>query len=341
MKVPKPKIRPEQETSRLRMRTNISTWELATIYRCSENVGIAAVIVPELQLRDVQWQIFAADFVEASDDTALEDRSETFNRIGVDRADNVLSLAMIDNAMRVSVGNSAITWISIGAEQANFCRNSFVDKFLESCFVSPEDDAGDDVALAPYGTHDGGFEPIVAAPTGAAFLVPMTVLVLAANIGFIDLHDAAELVHVPLNQSGSDFVSHEPSGFDRTEAHIAANLARTHTLFAGEHQVGDLEPVAQWLVGILEDRPGDDRKPIAILCALLALPVPLAGRQVIDRWIAATRTVNALGPSAGLQIGLAGILIIYREHAVELGGSQLVDGLWHGSNPSQWKEIAL
>ena len=60
-----------------------------------------AVIVAELELRDVQRQVFRADFVERAHDAALEDAPEAFNRIGVDRADDVLPRVVIDRLVIV------------------------------------------------------------------------------------------------------------------------------------------------------------------------------------------------------------------------------------------------
>jgi hypothetical protein len=37
----------------------------------SENVRVHPVVIPELKFRDVQRQMFGADFVEAADDFAL------------------------------------------------------------------------------------------------------------------------------------------------------------------------------------------------------------------------------------------------------------------------------
>ena len=44
----------------------------APCYRLSENVGVVAVVVAELKLRNVQRQILGADLVEAADDAAAE-----------------------------------------------------------------------------------------------------------------------------------------------------------------------------------------------------------------------------------------------------------------------------
>src|ERR1700733_15215716 len=73
---------------------------LTSAYRRPEDVRVHAVIIAELEFRDVQRQIFPADFVEAADDPAFEDRPEPLNRIRVDRADDVLSRTVIDNRVR-------------------------------------------------------------------------------------------------------------------------------------------------------------------------------------------------------------------------------------------------
>ena len=91
----------------------------------------------------------------------------------------------------------------------------------------------------------------------------------------------------------------------------------------------DFEPVAERLVGVLEDRPGDMGKPIAVRGALFALPMPLARLEVIDLGIAAARAMHAIGPPTGDQIGFAGIFV--RESRVELSGGHLGDGF--GSLP--------
>lgn len=53
---------------------------LASRNRCAENIGVEAIIVAELELCNIQRHVFAADFVEAADDAALEDRPKSFNR---------------------------------------------------------------------------------------------------------------------------------------------------------------------------------------------------------------------------------------------------------------------
>jgi hypothetical protein len=51
-----------------------------TLNSRSENVVVEAIIIPELELRNVKWHVFSAHLVERADDTALEDRPEALNR---------------------------------------------------------------------------------------------------------------------------------------------------------------------------------------------------------------------------------------------------------------------
>jgi hypothetical protein len=313
--------------------------KLASAYRRSEDISVVPIVIPELKLGNIQRQILGTDFMEAADYAAFEDAPEAFNRVGVNSAHNVAMRGMMDGLVGI-VGQSTIDAAFVRREQADFIGNSFAYETFRVLFGDGPQHAGDNIAFAAHSADDRDLSGRRMFAANAA-LIGMFVLVLAADVGFIDLNDTAQLVHVALDKRRADFVAHEPSGFDRTEAHVAPDLARTHALFTGEHEVSDFEPVAERLVGVLKNRACDNREPIAVLCTFLALPMPLAGREVIDGGIAAARTGDALRPAAGLQIGLAGVLVIDGEHPVKLGGSQLVNGLRHGSSPSQWKDIAL
>jgi hypothetical protein len=47
--------------------------------------------------------------VERANDTALEDRPKAFNRLRVDRADNILMFGMVNSRMRI-----LLMWITKG-----------------------------------------------------------------------------------------------------------------------------------------------------------------------------------------------------------------------------------
>src|SRR5689334_13389836 len=121
---------------------------LAPLNRRSENVGIEPIVVSELKLRDVERQIFLADFVEASDDAALEDAPEPFNRVGVDRADNVAAQTMIDALMWQAIfGKSAIGSAFIRCDEANFVADHLANEPLCVLACDMIENAGDHIAL--------------------------------------------------------------------------------------------------------------------------------------------------------------------------------------------------
>lgn len=82
---------------------------LASLNRRCENVIIEAVVIAELKFRDVQRHVLGADLVERANDTALEDRPKAFNRLRVDRADNILMFGMVNSRMRI-----LLMWITKG-----------------------------------------------------------------------------------------------------------------------------------------------------------------------------------------------------------------------------------
>lgn len=344
--MPIPQLRQIPTPLQAQMLTNKAT--CSALANCgAENVRVHPIIVAELKLGDVERKIFAADFVVTANDAALQDRPEAFDCVGVDCADDMLPRLVIDNAVRVSLPKPLIDIVGIGAEQANSVRDCFADKLFDRCLIGAEHNASNNIALALDRSDNWRFKPVIAASARAAFLIPMPVFVFAAHVGFIDFDDAAKLVRILFNEGSADAVRHVPSGFERPEAHVAPQLPCAHSFFGSEQQMSNLEPVAERLVGVFEYGASDNREAITVRGALLALPVPFAGLEVIDLGVAATRAVNAVRPAASLQIGFAGVLIAYWEHFIELGRSQLVDlprlfGADHRNIPLyRKKDIAL
>jgi hypothetical protein len=123
-------------------------WTLHPADCRSEDIGIKPIVISELKLRDVQRHVFAADLVKAAYDPALEDRPEAFNRICVNRADDVLA----SGVMRAQVwvfGQTLVDRAFVGCEQADLVGHDLADKFLRNIGADAIDDAGDYAALAP------------------------------------------------------------------------------------------------------------------------------------------------------------------------------------------------
>ena len=159
----------------------------------------------------------------------------------------------------------------------------------------------------------------------AAALVPVAVLVLAADPRFINFDDAAEL-DFRRDQRGADFVAHGMGRLVATEAHHALYLKGAHSLLARQHQMGDAIPVAEGLLGVFENRPAEAREPIAVLCALPALPVKrLVAGGIVQVRIAAARAMDAFRPAPGHQVVKAGFIVTDREPGLNLGRGHLRD----------------
>src|SRR5437016_7511175 len=106
----------------IRMVRMIRIMKLAIPHRCSENVSVVSVIIPELKFSDVQMHVLAAHLMECADNAALEDRPETLNRLSVDRANYILALGMINEGVWVILIQAAIAHPLVSAEQTNLIR---------------------------------------------------------------------------------------------------------------------------------------------------------------------------------------------------------------------------
>lgn len=63
-------------------------------YIDSEDVRIVPVVVAELELGDVEWEILCTHFVEGSHDAAFDEAPEAVNGLGMDRTPTTYSLRL-------------------------------------------------------------------------------------------------------------------------------------------------------------------------------------------------------------------------------------------------------
>ena len=164
--------------------------------------------------------------------------------------------------------------------------------------IDAVDNARHDLTLALYRTDDWRFAGTDAASSAAtAALVPMPVLRLAADEGFINLDNTEQLAFGAVFHRDADAMAHVPSRLVRAGAEHSVDLQRRHTLFRVVHEERDLEPFNQRIFGVLENRFGDDGEPIAILVAALAEPMEGTGFDLPYLRVAATRARDAIGPT--------------------------------------------
>jgi hypothetical protein len=108
----------------------------ASLNRRSENVVVEAIIVPELEFRNVKVKVAFAHIVECADDAALKDAPETLNCLGVDSPDDILVLGVVNGAMREFLAKVKIFDPLICAEQATLSDTASLTKASNvSCFT--------------------------------------------------------------------------------------------------------------------------------------------------------------------------------------------------------------
>jgi hypothetical protein len=290
--------------------------------RCSKNVTVEPIIISELKLRDIQRHVFGAYLMERADDAALEDAPKPFNRLGVDGADNVLMLGMINGCVRISFVETLVANPLIGAKQTYFFRDGLIDESDQGCGADVIDNARDHVTLAAHSASDNRFAGCGRTGLEVA-LNPMPVLGFAADEGFVNFHNAAKL-GFRFDQSRADFVAHGMRRTVAAEAHDTLNLEGANSLLAGQHQMGDAEPLAERLVRVLKDRARDMREAITrVRSALVALPLEGHRPDRKDLWIATARANHPIRPAPRYQVRLASIFV--RERRFELSDGHLMN----------------
>ncbi len=314
----------------------------AFLNRRSENILVHPVVIAELELGDIERHVFFADLMEASDDTALENRPEAFDGLGMNRADDVLAGCVVDNGMRELLAYAAVPSELIGAKQADFGRDGLIDESGECGTSDVLNDAGDDIALAADCAGDWRLASSARAAS-LATLVDMPVLGEAADESFVNFDNPGQLLELFIGECRTDAMHHVPSGFIAAEAHDAVHLAGADAFFARQHVVDDAKPVTKRLIGVLENRAGEVRKAVATLRgALVALPMPRLVIKLMGVCGATARAMNAFGPTLAGEIGAASLFI--GEHRFKLSDGHLNDLFRlflprHDANPSLLKGI--
>lgn len=271
----------------------------ATRYDLIEGVGVAPMIMPELELVDVERHVGIRHFVERADNAAFEQRPEAFDVLSVNRTDDVLALNVVNGLVRIGGAEAAIADPLIGREQANLLGDDLAHEAFECRAVYTFDNAGNDAPAALYSADDRRFARTHTASAAALEpLANMPVLRETSDEGFIDLDLAEQLALGAVLHRDADAVAHVPSGFIAARPEHPVDLIRTHALFRVVHEERDFEPLAQRVLGVLEDGFGDDGEPIAILVAGFAEPMEGAGLDFPYLHVAAARAGNASRPTA-------------------------------------------
>src|SRR6266851_4812614 len=294
----------------------------ASSYSASENVRVLAIVEAELELIQVQRQIFLAHVVISAYDAALEQRPERIEILGMHFTAYVLASRMLDGIVRESeYVQIVVTLPFICRDQINFLAYGLTHEAIEGCGIGMLDHLADHVALSGDRANDRSL--IAAEPALTAFLVPVAILVLAAHVSFVYFDDAHEFLKIGIVHSRSKPMAHIKGRAVGTGTDHPMDLKRADAFLRREHQVQDFEPYQQLVVRVLEDRPADDAKPIVL--AVFAQPVKRPRVEFVDGGVAASRAFHAIRPAALSQVLLAGIFV--RKERIKLRERDLANEL--------------
>src|SRR5579859_6154254 len=129
----------------------------ASCYRFPKDVGILAMVVPELELGKVQWQVLLRDVMVSPDDPALQERPEGIEVRSVDFATHVLTLHMIYGFVRELAIQMLVSDVLVSRDQLHFVADGFTDKPFKGGRCSILDDLTDYVALPADRADDSDF----------------------------------------------------------------------------------------------------------------------------------------------------------------------------------------
>lgn len=264
----------------------------ASCYRFSKDVGVLAVVVAELELCQVERQILFADVVEAAHDATLKERPKRFKIVGMHFAAHVLACAMADRFVRIAErGQVAVSAMLIRSDQIDFLANCSADEAVERGSVRVLNNLANDVALPTNRTNDAN----LAAPDTArdvALPVPVAILVLATDEGFINFDDSHKLPEVRIVHGRSQAMAHIPSCLVCFASDLSLKLERADALLTIENLPENLKPDGQGIFGIFEDGFDGHGKSIGRVATHFADPIEGLPVEFADFFVPASWATN-------------------------------------------------
>jgi hypothetical protein len=206
----------------------------ASCYHRIEDVRVLPIVEAEGKFIQVQGQVLATDIVIRADHAALEQAPKRFDVVRVNVAAHVNAVAMPNNFVRI-IRDLTVGRVLIGREQCHFVRDRLFDEPIEGCSVCLFDHFTDHVALTTDSANDRNFLAGLTASPMALF-IPMAVLVLSADIGFIDFDLPKKLREVAILHRCPNALTHIPSRPVVAASDLAMDLERGNPLLALSHR---------------------------------------------------------------------------------------------------------
>jgi hypothetical protein len=229
--------------------------------------------------------------MKSSHNAALQEAPKGFDIIGVDLTTHIDAFAMLDDLVGIEQIQATVSGVLISSEQADIGRNRLTDEAVQRRAAGVLYHLADDVSFTADSADDGSFTGCFA-PGFMAFLVPMAVLVFSADVSFVNLDNAHQLLKVGIVHRSPKPMAHVPSRPVIAAPDLALDLESADTLLAIQHLPENLEPDSQGIFGVLEDGIDCDREPIGRLTAQFADPIERFPIELADLRVTASRTLH-------------------------------------------------
>jgi hypothetical protein len=277
-------------------------------YGTLKDVGISSVIEPIRKLVQVERKIFSADIVVRPDDAPLEQAPKGIEIVCVYFPMHVFASGMMYFLVAISEPAEIVIALPfIRGYQIHLVTNCLGDEPIQRSLVRAFDDSANHVALTGNCPNNSSLS---AAARDMTFLVPMAILVFAADKSLVYFHDSHELLEIGIHHPGPEPMAHIPSSL-MSSADLPGDLECTDALLTIQHLPEHFKPRLKVNVGILENGADCDGKAIGGSLggrACLADPMPRARFELIHFGICATRALNTTRPATLHQEFLAGVV---------------------------------
>ncbi len=165
-------------------------------YRLTEDIGILAVVVAELELRQREWQVFLADVVVRADDPPLQECPKRIEVSGVNFTAHILALIVIDGFMAELIPEAAIARILVGRYKFNLVADGFANESFKCLCSSILDDLADDVAFAANRADNANLARPEPARSRMLALAVVMIPLFTANESLVNLDDPHKLAEL-------------------------------------------------------------------------------------------------------------------------------------------------
>src|ERR1700730_7736536 len=257
-----------------------------------KQIGFLPAIESKAHLFEIGRKVFCTDMVPSSHDSALKKRKCIFNSIGMNVANYIDFLAVIDGLVLVLVDARMYHLFGvadpiIGNDPVHIDADAVLEVFGERFGFGILDVIESEIAPAlPDANYNFFLGSMGSASTTSH----------AADIGFIHLHGAIQHLFINFNHRCADSMAEVPRGFV-TDANGPLNLAGRHSLFGLAQQQGSHKPLCQRQMGVIKDRASRHGELVVTVFAVEQFLVSLQ----LNSSLLAARAFDANGPAETAQ----------------------------------------